>query len=197
MGKVIDKNRPYSAEEKQYLIERGRGYLIAENERRFGKNGDQEPVEGEEAGSPQKSVFYDNEQREKAVYDIGGGALPNTILDKDTGRLYDRENGVLVEYTGPGHTPSASDLSVQRDPNFVEGRSDDGDDIDVDITEYVLAKKMTVDKLKARLDKESVEYSSDDNKPRLQELLAIKLQDDRDDGNEIELDEESNTESSE
>lgn len=187
MGRVIDENKPFTAEEKQYLIERGRGYKIPANERRFGSNGDSEPVEGEEAGAPQKSVFYDNEQREKAVYDVGGAPLPGVILDHDTGRAYDRENGVIVEPVGMGLQQSAHDLSAQRNPDFETGRSDDGDDIDQDIAEFVLAKGFTVDKLTTRLEAEGVEVDSDDKKQQLQEKLAIKLQDDRDEGKEIDL----------
>lgn len=187
MGRQVDLDSPLSDEDKQYLIERGRGYLIHANERRFGIDGTAEPAEGEEAGVPTARSFYDNEEREKAVYDVGGAPLPGTILDKDTGRVLDRDNGVLVEYAGPGHTQSAHDLSAQRNPDFVDGRSDDGDDIDVDIAEFVLDKSQTVDKLKARLDEEGVDYSSDDKKQQLQEKLAIKLQDDRDENKEIDL----------
>jgi hypothetical protein len=187
MGRVIDENKPYSAEDKQYLIERGRGYKIPANERRFGANGEADPVEGEEAGAPQKSVFYDNEQREKAVYDVGGAPLPGVVLDHDTGRAFDRENGVIVEPTRMGLTQSAHDLSAQRNPDFETGRSDDGDDIDADIAEFVLAKGFTVDKLKDRLEAEGVSIDEDDKKQQLQEKLAIKLQDDRDDGKEIDL----------
>ena len=94
---------------------------------------------GEEAGQPSVNTFYDNTEREKAVYDVGGAPLPGTILDKDTGRVYDRENGIIVEPVGMGLQQSAYDLSAQRDPDG--GRSDDGDDIDEDIAEFVLVKR--------------------------------------------------------
>jgi hypothetical protein len=190
MGRTVNLDERLSAEDKQYLIERGRSYLIPANERRFGTEDEPiDPVEGEEAGAAAVSPFYDSAERDKAVYDVGGAPLPGTILDKDTGRVFDRDNGVLVEYSGPGHTPNAYDLSPQRsDDAGFNSRPDEGDEeIDEDIAEYVLDKKQTKDTLKAELDKYEVEYESDANKPRLQELLALKLQDDRDDGKDIKL----------
>lgn len=186
MGRVIDENKPFSPEDKQYLIDRGRGYKIPANERRFGVNGDAEPVEGEEAGQSAVSPFYDPEPGHHASYDVGGAPLPGAVLDHNTKRVYDRDNGVIVEPTGMGLQHSGSDLAAQRD--FSEdGKSADGDDIDADIAEYVLDKKKTIPILKDKLDSLEVEYSSDDNKQDLQEKLAIKLQDDRDEGNEIDL----------
>ena len=185
MGRKVDLDSPLSQEDKDYLIGRGRGYLIAANERRFGADGTATPAPGEEAGQPSVNSFYDSDVRAKAVYDVGGAPLPNTILDKDTGRVYDRDNGVLVEYSGPGHTQSAHDLSAQRDPDV--GYSDDGDDIDEDIAQYVLDKKKTVADLKAELEELEVGFDSDAKKQELQEALAIKLQDDRDAGKELSL----------
>jgi hypothetical protein len=187
MGRKVDLDSPLSAEDKEYLISRGRGYLIPANERRFGVDGNATPAPGEEAGQPSVNSFYDSDVRDKAVYDVGGAPLPGTVLDKDTGRVYDRDNGVIVEPVGMGLHHSGSDLSAQRDPDY--GRSDDGDDIDEDIAEFVLARSQTKDKLKARLDEEGVEYSSDDDKAKLQERLAVALQDKRDAGEEINLSE--------
>lgn len=196
MGRKVDLDSPLSEEDRQYLISRGRGYLIPANERRFGTpNKPKNPVPGEEAGQPSVNSFYDSDVRAKAVYDVGGAPLPGTVLDKDTGRVFDRDNGVLVEPVGMGLQHSGSDLSAQRDVEY--GRSDDDDDIDEDIAEFVLSKKQTVVKLKARLDEEQVPHDSEDNKQSLQEKLAIKLQDDREAGKSVSFWESEEYEESE
>jgi hypothetical protein len=103
MGRFVDLNSRLSEEDKQYLRDRGRGYLIPANERRFGTNDEpREPEEFEKAGSNAVSPFYQSEVREAAVYDVGGAPLPNTTLDYNTGRVADRDNGKTIEFTGPG-----------------------------------------------------------------------------------------------
>lgn len=177
MGRFIDLNSPLSAEDKGYLNRRGRGYLIPANERRFGEDGTREPDEHEKAGAPAQSQFYDTQERDKAVYDTGGAPLPNTTLDYNTGRAYDRDNGVLVEPRPAGHVPGGHPISSVQD-FFTEGRDEDESDIDEDIAEEVVG--MTVPQLKARLKKEKVEIDSEDKKDDLQNRLAIHLQDKRD-----------------
>lgn len=186
MGKAIDLDKPLSPEDKQYLRERGRGYLIPANERRFGENGDQKPVEWEGAGAAAVSPFYDNAERDKAVYDVGGAPLPNTVLDVNTGRVLDRENGVGVEYTGPGPAPGAYNLAAQRDSEYFDS-ADDEDDIPDDIVQEVLEYK-TENGLKKRLEKEGVQVPDEDPeetkngldyKAQLQNRLAVHLDDQR------------------
>lgn len=185
MGRVIDQNHRFTQEERDYLEARGRSYLFAANERRFGTNENpREPDPHEQENSNAISPFYNTPDREAAVYDVGGAPLPGTVLDYNTGRVADRDNGVFVEYSGPaGHTASGYDLSEQLDPEF-EGRSDDDDDIDIDIVDSVLA--MNVAELKEKLESEypDVEISSKDKKEDLQNKLAIAWQDARDDGKE-------------
>lgn len=192
MGKVVDMNRPLSEEDKAFLRERGRGYLIPANERRFGVNGDQTPVEGEEAGNHAISPFYNQQERESAVYDKGGAPLPGTTLDYNTGRVADRINGKTVEFTGPGHTPGAFDLTPQRDAEYGGFGSYDVDEngnivddhMDDDIVEFVTGLK-NVGELKENLKELEVDFSSDDKREDLENKLAVKLQDLRDAGEEI------------
>lgn len=193
MGIQIDHNHRYTEEEKAYLNQRGRGYLIPANERRFGTNDEpREPEEWEKEDSHAISPFYQPETREAAVYDVGGAPLPNTTLDYNTGRVADRENGVTVEYTGPGHVPGAYDLRSTRDQvDYVEGvdfhsTSDDDDDIDNDIVEHVL-NVPNVASLKKEIKDRGGDYDADDKREDLENKLAVKLQDIRDSGQDLGL----------
>lgn len=177
MGRHVDLNSPLSAEDKEYLRLRGREYLIPANERRFGSDGTQ-LEDGDVAGQPQQNPLYDTEVRNRAVYDQGGAPLPGTVLDHDTGRVADRENGILVEYTGPGYTNSATDLRLES--QFFDSHGED-EDIDQDIVDEVVAIK-TVKELKTRLTQENVEIPADAKRQDLEDLLAIALQDKRDAG---------------
>lgn len=186
MGIPVDHNQPYTEEIKAYLRERGRGYLIHANERRFGVDGTRTPEPHEAAGAPAVSPFYDFNEREKAVYDVGGAPLPGTVLDYDTGRIADRNNGVLVEYTGPGHTPGAYDVNKSAEAEGFNSQSDDDDDIDDDIVEYVTklkSKTLVQEKLTAL----GISYDSGATRQETDECLAIVLQDLRDDGHPIDL----------
>ena len=185
MGIPIDHDKPYTQEIKDYLESRGRGYLIPANERRFGVDGTRVPEPHETAGAPAVTPFYDSAERDRAVYDVGGAPLPGTVLDYDTGRVADRDNGVLVEYTGPGHTPGAHDPGAMFEPEGFESTSDD-DDIDDDIVQFVTGLKTKAD-VQKQLTHYGVGYESDANRPRLDELLAIALQDLRDEGVKVEL----------
>ena len=178
MGRQVDLDSPLSAEDKAFLNGRGRGYLVEVNERRFGADGKREPEAHEQAGGSTQSPFYDNDEREKAVYDVGGAPLPGTVLDYNTGRIADRDNGVLLEYTGPGHTPGAYDM--RHEAEGFSSRPDEGDEeIDEDIVEKVLAYK-NVTELRNALKKEKVEFAGDDKRDDLENKLAIHLQDKRD-----------------
>lgn len=198
MGIQVDHNKPYSPEVKEYLRERGRAYMIPANERRFGVNGDKEPEPHEQADNHAISPFYQSEKREAAIYDVGGAPLPGTTLDYNTGRVADRENGVLAEYTGPGHTPGAHNLSAQRDSEFFDSYDVDengnpvDDHVDEDIVKHALAvpnKAELVRQIK-KLQSEGVtevEYSGSDDREALETKLAIALQDKRDAGGEVKL----------
>lgn len=175
MGRVVDLQSPLSEEDKEYLRTRGRGYLIPANERRFGEDGKRKPEAHEEAGAPSQSPFYDTQERDKAVYDVGGALLPGATLDYDTGRAFDRENGVLVEPNPAGHVPGATMPSAIGD--FFNGRDEDDSDIDEDIANDVTSLK--VPELRERLKSENVEFPSDAKKEELQDRLAIHLQDKR------------------
>lgn len=179
MGRQVNLDEPLSVEDREYLKSRGRGYLLAANERRFGTPDEpREPDEGD-LGASSQSPFYDSEERQKAIYDVGGAPLPGTTLDYDTGRVADRENGVLVEFTGPGHTPGASDLRGRREPEGFTSTSEDGDDIDDDIVQRVLDMP-NVGAIKNELKKKKVEAPSGANREDLENLLAVTLQDERD-----------------
>ena len=192
MGKQVDMNKPLSAEDKKYLTERGRGYLIAANERRFGVDGTKTPEPGEEAGNHAISPFYNQAEREAAVYDKGGAPLPGTTLDYDTGRVADRVNGKRVEYTGPGHTPGAFDLTPQRDAEYggfgsyeVDEQGNPVDDhMDDDIVEYVTGLQ-NIDALLADLKELEVDANKKEGREALENKLAVKLQDLRDSGEDV------------
>lgn len=177
MGRAVDLNSPLSEIDKEYLRSRGRGYLILANERRFGPDGKRKPEEHEKAGAPSQSPFYDTQERDRAVYDRGGAPLPGTTLDYDTGRAFDRVNGVLVEPALPTTSPGQFATRLQ-EPEGFESYDEEESDIDEDIAEEVTG--YTVAELKAKLDKAKVEYSSGEHKADLQDKLAIHLQDKRD-----------------
>ena len=180
MGRQINFDQPLSEVDKAYLRERGRGYLIPANERRFGADGTRVPDEHEAVGAPSQTPFYSPEHQQRAVYDQGGAPLPGAVLDYDTGRVADRVNGVLAEYTGPGHTPGA---------HTIEGftsTSDDGDDIDDDIVAFVTGLKSKA-AVQEKLNGLSVKFEADANRQRLDEVLAIALQDLRDEGQQVDL----------
>jgi len=177
MGRFINLDERLSEEDKDYLRKRGRGYLIPANERRFGT--EEEPIDADEASAAAVSPFYDTTEREKAVYDVGGAPLPGTTLDYNTGRVATRDDGVLVEYTGPGHTPGAHDLSARREPEGFTSTSDSGDDIDDDIVEHVLTLP-NVAAIKEELAQHEVEIPSGAKRDDLENLLAVTLQDERD-----------------
>lgn len=184
MGIQIDHNQPYSPEVKAYLRERGRAYLIPANERRFGEDGTRTPDPHEGVDASSVTPFYSTPDQQRALYDVGGAPLPGTVLDYDTGRIADRDNGVLVEYAGPGHTPGAYDLSRVLEP---EGFASQGeDDIDDDIVSFVTKLKTKGD-VQKKLTDLGVGYESDANRHRLDEQLAIALQDLRDDGQTLDL----------
>lgn len=185
MGILIDHNRRYTEDERNYLIARGRGYLLPANERRFGTNENpRDPEPHEQYDSEAISPFYQSQDRQAAVYDVGGAPLPGAVLDYDTGRVYDRENGVEVEFTGPGHTPGASDLSQVRNYNEFEGYEVDEngnpvDEIDEDIVAEVTALRTKAD-VKLRLDELKVKYDASATREELEDALAVTLQDQRD-----------------
>jgi hypothetical protein len=185
MGILIDHNHRYTDDEKNYLESRGRGYLIPANERRFGTNENpREPEAHEQHDSEAISPFYQAEDRHAAVYDVGGAPLPGTVLNYETGRVYDRNNGVEVEFTGPGHTPGASTLATQRDASGfhsyeVDEHGNRVESIDDDIVELVL-NLPNVKAIKDKLDVLGVEYEKGAKREDLENALAIALQDDRD-----------------
>lgn len=199
MGRVIDQNKPFSEEDKEYLRQRGRSYLIPANERRFGENGELAGTpEADDAGPDNHGIspFYSAEDRAAAVYDVGGAPLPGTVLDYDTGRVADRDNGVIVEYTGPGHTPGAYDLRKHYENvegvNFGSYEVDENgnpvdDDIAPEIVEFVIEQHNTKADLVASLKKYDIEYSGSDDKETLQNKLAVGLDDKRRQGEEIDL----------
>ena len=187
MGKAINHDHRYTQEEREYLKSRGRGYMVAVNERRFGT--EENPTDTPEG--PQVNPFYDDSVRQKAVYDVGGAPLPNTTLDYNTGRVMDRDNGQLLEYTGPGHTPGAYDLRVdgRRSPTqegFEEYSDEDEIDIDDDIVQFVV-NVPNKNALKEALKAAGAEFHSDDDREELENRLAVALQDKRDAGEKVEV----------
>ena len=186
MGILIDHNHRYTEDERNYLINRGRGYLIPANERRFGTNENpREPEAHEQHDSEAISPFYQADDRHAAVYDVGGAPLPGTVLNHDTGRAFDRNNGVEVEFTGPGHVPGASDLSTVRDASGFDSYAVDengnpiDDDIDEDIVEKVVGYANKAE-LKKELQALGVDFASDASREDLENALAVALQDQRD-----------------
>lgn len=207
MGRFIDLDQPLSKEDREYLISRGRGYLLHANERRFGTPDEpREPEDHEQLGAPAQSPFYDTQERDKAVYDVGGAPLPGTVLDHDTGRVYDRENGVeLVEpqFGTPSPGLYANDNPKGGPDNEGFGSTAaEGDDIDEDIVNEVEAlgirdvearlkeegievpehediSGLNVDELKDRLNELNKGFNPDDKKPDLQKKLKAELSKER------------------
>lgn len=185
MGRVIDHNRPYTEEDKQYLRDRGRPYLIPANERRFGEDGTRQPEDHELADSHAVSPFYNVEERAAAVYDVGGAPLPGTVLNKDTGRVFDRDNGVEVEFTGPGHTASGYDVRYDADGIFTEKTLDENgnevdDQFDDDIVGYVT--ELEVGELKEELKANNQTFAPNTGREKLMDKLIIFYQDLRNSG---------------
>lgn len=188
MSLVLDPNKPWSSDEKDWARNCGRGHLIAANERRFGADGTREPDEGEAAGSHPESALYSNDIREAAVYDVGGASLPGATLDYDTGRAYAIDgdnNGVLVEPNLPTNAPGAYATEVD---GVFGSVSDAGDDVDEDIVEYVLGLKTkknvtdAIDEFNAKHEGEVdlvIAYTKADDRYVLNDKLALGLQDER------------------
>jgi hypothetical protein len=184
MGRTVNLDQPLSSVDKQYLRSRGRGGLVITNERRFGVDGTRTPEAHEETGATTQSPFYDNAERDKAVYDIGGAALPGTTLDHDTGRAFDRDNGVTVEPVAAGYRSQASDPRKYVEEGFGSA-SDDDDDLDQDIVDYVLGlDDEAVVKVLAHY---SLTPATDADRQANNEQLAIHLQETREAGTEIDL----------
>lgn len=162
MGRLIDLNQPLSEEDKEYLYSRSRGHQVRQNERRFGVDGTEE-LDGENAGIEPVNPYFDADVRNAATLDIGGGKLT-----PDTGREYERDNGVYDKGTEP-------------EPETID------DDISEEVAGY------TVPELEEKLKELEVEFDSKDLKEDLQELLANKLQDDRDAAAEAEQTEEESS----
>lgn len=199
MARQIDLNSPLSEEDVQYLVSRGRRHQLHANFRRFGAPGDyHEPAEGEEAGQTPGSVLYDQEQRDQSVYDTGGAPLANTTLDYNTGRVFDRENGVTVEPKPAGHVPGGFGSRY----DFVEGRDENDSDIDQDIAEHVTSlsisdlekslkehdqevpqhkdiSNLSVEELVSELHEREVQTEKGDKKPDLVKKLKAKLSQER------------------
>lgn len=166
MGRYIDPNQPYNEVDKEYLRSRGRGHEIIENERRFGKDGASVPDELESAGQNPESASFDPELR-KGLYDVGGAALPGTILDTDTGRV--------IPLSDRSEAPSNSFDYIDPETGEV---IEDPDHFDDDIIEDVEAIK-NIDELKKRLDNERVDHSDITKRKDLEDALIIALQDKR------------------
>lgn len=200
MGRFVDLDKPLSVEDKAYLERRRRGYLIAANERRFGKDGIKEPEPHELAGITPDSLYVDTEARAQAVYDTGGAPLPDTTLDYNTGRVFHRENGVTVSPNIAGHTPGAYETPFNE--GFNERNDDDDADIDEDIVDHVLElsikdlesglkesglevpghkdiSELTVDQLLYNLVEKEVQTEKTDKKADLQKRLKEKLSQER------------------
>lgn len=193
MSLVLDPNRPWTDDEKEWARTSGRGYLIETNERRFPGGKASKAASHEKAGaSPESAQFGVHGQfvREAAVYDVGGVPLPGTTLDYDTGRAlqFDAEgNGVTVEPSLPINSPGAyASSAMLAEAEGFGSYSDQGDDVDDDIVETVLAYK-TKDDVKAAIDEANKSapaqfrqsYSSNDDRNDLNDKLALVLQDTR------------------
>ena len=166
MGRFIDPNQPFSETDKEYLRSRGRSDQIIENERRFGADGSKVPDELEQAGQDPESASFDGDERDDLDYDVGGAALPGTVLDTDTGRVIPLKD--RSEATG------AFDYV---DPNTGEVLPDP-DAFDEDIIERVegLPNVKAVEK---ELDDLGVDHSDITKRRDLDDALIIALQDKR------------------
>jgi hypothetical protein len=194
MSLVLDPNRPWTDEEKEWAKSSGRGYLIETNERRFPNGKASKAEKHEKAGAPPESAQFGQfgeMARQSAVYDVGGVPLPGTTLDYDTGRAlqFDAEgNGVTVEPSLPLNSPGAyaSTAAIVQEAEGFGSYSDQGDDVDDDIVELVLSYKTKADVQQA-IDEANEKapaqfrqsYSSSDDRNDLNDKLALVLQDTR------------------
>jgi hypothetical protein len=182
MSLVLDPNRPWTDEEKQWARTSGRGHLIVANERRFPDGKASKASKNEKAGSPPESVQFGPEGtfvREAAVYDVGGAALPGTTLSYDNGRAmqFDAEgNGITVEPNPPVNAPGAYAPFVE--PEGFTSTPEGGDDIDEDIVDFVLGLETKAD-VQKELKKRKVSFSSGDNRDDLNDKLAVAMQDEK------------------
>ncbi|AZS12560.1 hypothetical protein HWB99_gp024 [Mycobacterium phage DrLupo] len=193
MSLVLDPNRPWTKEEKEWARSSGRGYMVETNERRFPGGKAKNAARHEKAGEPPESAQFGalgEQARQAAVYDVGGVALPGTTLDYDTGRAlqFDAEgNGVAVEPNIPVNSPGAfATVALRQESEGFGSYSDSGDDIDDDIVDYVLGLKTKADVQKA-LDEANANapeqfrqsYTKSEDRDSLNDKLALVLQDTR------------------
>lgn len=180
MSLVLDPNKPWTEDEKQWARSSGRGHLIVTNERRFPDGKDSK--EYDKAGVVPESAQFSpegTEVREAAVYDVGGAPLPGTTLSYDNGRAmqFDMEgNGITVEPNPPVNAPGSYAPFVE--PEGFVSMADGGDDIDDDIVEFVLDLKTKADVQKELTDRK-VGWSSADDRDTLNDKLAVAMQDER------------------
>lgn len=178
MSVVLDPNKPWTDDEKEWARASGRGHLIISNERRFP---DGKAAKGDKVGEPPESAQFGvegTEVRNAAVYDVGGVPLPGTTLSYDNGRAmqFDMEgNGITVE-PAPVNAPGAYAPFVE--PEGFTSTADGGDDIDDDIVEHVLGLGTKGD-VQKELKRLKVGWSSADDRDTLNDKLAVALQDER------------------
>lgn len=161
MSKTIDHEQQYSEEDRAYLLSRGKGYLIEQNERIFGKPGEKAP---EEPGADPDAV---NAKAAIAAQREADAAQAKTVV------------GEPSRLSGPAVDASGDQLDA------ADGTDQDDDELDEDITDY--AESLTVKELKEKLDADEVEYDKNDLKDDLVLLYAMTLQDRRDAGEDLDL----------
>lgn len=176
MGRQINLDEPLSEEDKNYLKSRGRGHQIHANERRFGVDGRKDPAEHEAAGVPTASQFYDSQERDRAVYDVGGVPLPGTMLSYDTGRVADRDNGQFVEPEQPLHSPGQFAHRSSVVEEGFSGEPDEGD-VDDDIAETV--QGLSEAALNKQLKEAGIGLTKANPREQREDALAIYLHDKR------------------
>jgi hypothetical protein len=167
MGREINHEHRYTDEEREYLESRGQSYRIVQNERIYGKPGDE--AEPEEPGRNP-----DSENAKK-------------LIEEQRAANEEQAKSVIGKpYVDPAPTVTTGDDQLKAVDSVDDALGDES--IDPDIVSYV--DGMTIAQLKKALDDEEppIKYKASAKHDELAEDYANVLQDKRDAGETLELD---------
>ena len=165
MSKEIDHDARYSAEDIEYLESRGQYGRIEQNARIYGKIGDPEPEE------PGRNPESENTKEAIEAAEAAAEAARKSVV------------GEVAPVPEPQVVLGSGGLSAADSPK--QGSEDEDGEIDDDIAEH--AQGLTVAELKAKLGEAEVEFDSKAKHDDLAIEYANYLQDQRDEGETVDL----------